>query len=87
MTARKPKRPESCPHCREAVTYYTDPEGVWAECAGQLTERAESYASDARKFRDAGKLGQPIVSAEHDARWATSYQVIADELRKVAAGL
>ena len=33
MTARKPKRPESCPHCREAVTYYADPEGVWAECA------------------------------------------------------
>ena len=57
------------------------------EVKGQLTERAESYASDARKFRDAGKLGQPIVSAEHDARWATSYQVIADELRKVAAGL
>ena len=49
-----------------------------------LRKRADSYASDARKFRDAGKLGQPIVSAEKDTYWAASYQVIADELLKAA---
>ena len=54
------------------------------EAAQQLLERAESYARDARKFRDAGELGQPVISTEDDAHWATVYQVIADELRRIA---
>ena len=49
-----------------------------------LRARAESYASDARRFRDAAKLGNPIISGEHDTRWATVYSVVADELRKCA---
>ncbi len=52
------------------------------ETAQQLLDRAESYARDARKFRDAAELGQPIISAEQDAHWAAVYQAIADELRK-----
>jgi hypothetical protein len=27
------RRPETCDHCREAITYYEDPGGTWAECA------------------------------------------------------
>ncbi len=50
----------------------------------QLRDRAESYARDARNFRDAGKLGQPVISTEDDAHWAAVYQVIADELRQLA---
>ena len=60
-------------------------DAVLAGDGAGLRERAESYARDARTFRDAAQLGQPVVSAEHDARWATVYSVIADELRKVAA--
>ena len=48
----------------------------------QLRDRAESYARDAAKFRDAGKLGNPIISTTQDAHWATVYQAIAEELRK-----
>ena len=51
-----------------------------------LGERAESYARDARKFRDACNLGHPIIGAEEDAHWASVYQAIADELRKITAG-
>jgi hypothetical protein len=51
----------------------------------RLTGRADTYARDARKFRDAGKLGQPILSAAEDAHWASVFQAIADELRNIAA--
>ena len=50
-----------------------------------LRERAESYASDAAKFRDAATLGKPILDEPGDRRWATVYQIIADELRQCAA--
>lgn len=49
-----------------------------------LRERADSYARDARKFRDAGRLAQPILSAADDAHWAEVYQAIATELRHAA---
>lgn len=55
------------------------------ETTHQLLERAESYARDARKFRDAAGLGQPIISTEQDAHWASVYQAIAEELRRCAA--
>jgi hypothetical protein len=51
----------------------------------RLTERAESYARDARRFADAGILGTPIISAKDDAYWARVYRVVADELRQVCA--
>lgn len=34
----------------------------------QLRDRDESYARDARRFRDAAEVGSPIISAEDDAR-------------------
>jgi hypothetical protein len=49
-----------------------------------LRERAESYASDARKFGDAEKLGRPIMGAGEDARYAVMYRIVAGELRKAA---
>ena len=55
--------------------------------AARLYSRADSYASDARTFRDAGRLGRPVISKDDDARWAASYQVIASELRTVAASV
>ena len=55
--------------------------------ADLVRTQAESYASDARKFSDAGKLGKPILSAEQDAHWALVYRTVADELRKCAAEL
>jgi hypothetical protein len=54
------------------------------ETEQQLRDKAESYARDARKFREAAELGQPIISAAEDAHWATVYQAIAEELRKCA---
>jgi hypothetical protein len=66
-------------------TTMTTTEETAASVRAGLRVRADTYASDARKFRDAGKLGQPIISEDHDARWAACYQVIADELRKAAA--
>ncbi len=59
---------------------------VSAQQHSQLAARADSYARDAAKFRDAGRLGAPILSAEEDAHWARVYQAIADELRNIAAG-
>ena len=58
-----------------------------SEAARLIRERAETYASDARKFADAGRLGRPILGADEDAYWARLYRVVADELRKVAAEL
>ncbi len=55
--------------------------------ADLVRTQAESYASDARKFSDAGKLGKPILSAKQDAHWALVYRTVADELRKCAAEL
>jgi len=37
---RRRELPEECPHCGEWITYYPDPDGVWAECdcsAGYLS--------------------------------------------------
>ena len=53
------------------------------EAARLLRQRAESYSSDARKFRD----GIPGVSAGDGALYALTYRIVADELRKVAAEL
>jgi hypothetical protein len=61
------------------------PRCVGAQQRSQLAERADSYARDARRFRDAGKLGAPILSTGEDAHWASVYQAIADELRTIAA--
>ena len=54
-----------------------------SEAVALLTARAESYSRDARKFLDAATVGLSILSHEDDARWASIYGVIADELRKV----
>jgi len=45
--------------------------------------KAESYASDAAKFSDAGRLGMPILSEAEDAHWAKVYGIVAQELRKI----
>jgi hypothetical protein len=58
-----------------------------SEAAQLIRERAETYASDARKFRDSVKLGSPILTPEMCDYWARCYSVVADELRKVAAEL
>lgn len=50
------------------------------DAATLLDERAESYMSDARKFRDSIQLGPYIPDA---AQYATIYRTVADELRKV----
>jgi hypothetical protein len=52
--------------------------------ASRLREKAEGCARDARKFRDAARLGQPILSEAEDANWASVYQAIADAIRQVA---
>ena len=63
------------------------------DVARVLGERAESYASDARKFREIGAAGDSAASpavAERYAmsyRYAMAYDVIADELRKVRTAL
>lgn len=57
------------------------------DVARVLGERAESYAADSARFADAGRLGQPIVTAGDDANFAVMYRVIADELRKVRTAL
>jgi len=55
------------------------------DLAGWLTEKAESYARDGRKFREAGTgKTRPILGREQDAHWASVYWAVADELRKLA---
>lgn len=50
-----------------------------------LALRAESFAEDARRFRDAADRGEPMTgSVEEDRIWAACYQEIAIELRKAA---
>lgn len=53
----------------------------------RLQNIAASYYSDARKFRDAGKTGTPILGEEKDAYFATMYFAISAELRKVGGQL
>ena len=57
------------------------------DVARVLGERAESYASDARKFRDISAAGDGVLSATGAQRYASAYQVVADELRKVRTAL
>jgi hypothetical protein len=49
-----------------------------------LRARADSYADDARKFRDCIRIGKPMLSAAEDTRWAEIYTIVASELRKIA---
>jgi hypothetical protein len=77
----RPPRAEIYPAIREAIRTYWDDD---TSAARLLRERADSYARDAGRFRDACRLGQPITGATEDAQWASVYQVIADELRKTA---
>jgi hypothetical protein len=67
----------------------TDTEGPAApiDAKDALLKRAESYARDATKFRDDAKLNAALAGNEGGLQWATIYQAVADELRKVAASL
>lgn len=58
-----------------------------ADAVRHLRDRADSYARDAARFRDAKRLGRPITSADEDEHWASVYQVLADELCKVSEQL
>jgi hypothetical protein len=51
-----------------------------------LTEKAEGYARDGRKFREAGQgKTRPILGRAQDEHWGAVYWAVADELRKLAA--
>jgi len=67
------------------MTDQRPPEPPVTDPAGWLAAKAESYARDGRKFREAGTgKTRPILGREQDAHWASVYWAVADELRKLA---
>jgi hypothetical protein len=86
----RPPRPFEYPAIRMHVDTYRMAQMSGADAVRDtLRDRAESYASDARKFADMPKLGQTsdVLTGEDCKRFAAMYRTIADELRKVAASL
>ena len=86
----RPAHPEEYAAIREHVNTYLDGrEARGRDVRAALRERADSYASDARKFADMRRLGQTtdVLTGEDCQRYATMCGAIAEELRKVADAL
>ena len=87
---RKPE-PGEYPFIRRHVHTFRDGRArERRDVKGELLDRAESYASDARKFADMNSTdihAERYVSPEDCKRYAAMYRTIAEELRKVAASL